>query len=181
MATMIAFLRAINVGGHTVKMEVLRGLFTQLGLNGVKTFIASGNVLFETGQEDRTALEAAIEQRLQDRLGYAVATFLRTPAELTDLVHYDPFPQLDVSQAGSRIYVGFLKSQPSPAAVARLAELRSDLDEFQVHRREVYWLCRTLSSESAFSGAVLEKVLEMPATMRNMTTARKIQELVQNG
>ncbi len=56
----VAFLRAVNVGGRLVKMDVLRGIFEKLGLTEVSTFIASGNVIFESdGAPDD--LEAAIE------------------------------------------------------------------------------------------------------------------------
>ena len=68
MTKTIAFLRAINVGGHNVKMESLRALFEQLGFDAVETFIASGNVVFETDAAPDTALEAAIEAHLKAAL-----------------------------------------------------------------------------------------------------------------
>ena len=82
MPRYIAFLRAINVGGHTVKMDALRELFEALGFEQVETFIASGNVIFETTETDTAALERRIETHLQAALGYAVATFLRSDAEV---------------------------------------------------------------------------------------------------
>ena len=63
MSRYLAFLRAINVGGHTVKMDALRHIFESLGFTSVETFIASGNVIFEAGQQDPAALEKAIETR----------------------------------------------------------------------------------------------------------------------
>ena len=65
MPRYVAFLRAINVGGHIVKMDHLRELFTQLGLTDVETFIASGNVLFTTSSKSGPALEKKIEQALE--------------------------------------------------------------------------------------------------------------------
>ncbi|MGH7483915.1 MAG: DUF1697 domain-containing protein, partial [Longimicrobiales bacterium] len=83
MARCFAFLRAINVGGRTVRMAALRELFDALGLERVETFIASGNVVFDVeGQEDPSALERRIEERLRRELGYEVATFLRARPEL---------------------------------------------------------------------------------------------------
>ena len=69
MTRLIAFLRAINVGGHTVKMDHLRQLFESLGFSGVETFIASGNVVFETnarntGRWKRKSSAAARSTRL---------------------------------------------------------------------------------------------------------------------
>src|SRR6476620_4469524 len=75
---LIAFLRAINVGGHTVKMEVLRRLFEELGFENVETFIASGNVIFDAPDDDQGALEKQIEGQLRTSLGYEVATFVRS-------------------------------------------------------------------------------------------------------
>jgi uncharacterized protein (DUF1697 family) len=179
MAKLIAFLRAINVGGHTVKMDALQGLFAQLGLESVTTFIASGNVIFETPREDEQELEGKIERHLEDALGYGVATFLRSSAELRAAALRQPFPALQTERMS--VYCGFLKNEPSSEGVQRLMALRSAVDEFEVHGREVYWLCRIRSSDSTFSGAVLEKTLRMPATLRNMTTVRKIAELVAGG
>ena len=78
MTVYIAFLRAINVGGRTVKMDRLRGLFEHLGYADVETFIASGNVIFQSPAEDTRALEQQIEAHLAASLGYEVATFVRT-------------------------------------------------------------------------------------------------------
>ena len=61
MARYVAFLRAVNVGGRIVKMDELRGLFTEVGLSEVETFIASGNVIFSTNAKAMPALEQTIE------------------------------------------------------------------------------------------------------------------------
>ena len=74
MPKYFAFLRAINVGGHTVKMDYLRALFEALGFANVETFIASGNVIFETKSKDTNALQREIEKHLHQALGYEVAT-----------------------------------------------------------------------------------------------------------
>lgn len=92
MPRQIAFLRAINVSGRRVKMDHLCELFADLGFGDVDSYLASGNVVFscdETGE----ALEARIEAHLQDELGYAVETFLRTMDELSEV---------DQSSASSR-------------------------------------------------------------------------------
>jgi uncharacterized protein (DUF1697 family) len=94
MPRYIAFLRAINVGGHnTVKMDFLRHLFESLGFSNVETFIASGNIVFETKSKNAQALEREIEKGLREALGYAVATFIRTGTELAAIANYKPFSQ----------------------------------------------------------------------------------------
>jgi uncharacterized protein (DUF1697 family) len=82
MPRFIAFLRAINVGGHTVKMDGLRRIFESLGFSSVETFIASGNVIFETRRKNASALERKIASALDNALEYEVATFLRTDEEV---------------------------------------------------------------------------------------------------
>jgi len=81
-----ALLRAINVGGHTVKMKELCTLFEAMKLSNVRSVIASGNVLFES-RAGAAALEARIEDGLRKSLGYDVETFLRTlrtPPKIAD-------------------------------------------------------------------------------------------------
>jgi uncharacterized protein (DUF1697 family) len=170
----IAFLRAINVGGHTIKMSHLRALFEALGFRQVETFIASGNVLFDTAARDTAALESRIERHLKDALGYAVATFLRSPAEVAAIAAYRPFRAADPVPAGEPLMVGFLKAPPSAEVGRRVVALRTDTDDFHVHGRELYWWARVGVGKSSVGGALLEKTLGAPATFRNVTTVRRL-------
>src|SRR5437879_3241046 len=112
MQRYIAFLRGINVGGHTVKMEHLRTMFAELGFANVETFIASGNVIFEAQAEDTEVLEQQIEQHLRISLGYDVATFIRSASELVAVTNYQAFPPADFASPGSSMYVAFLHAAP---------------------------------------------------------------------
>jgi uncharacterized protein (DUF1697 family) len=170
----IAFLRAINVGGHTVKMEHLRALFEALGFANVETFIASGNVIFDAPDRDASALEQRIERHLEQELGYEVATFLRTPAELAAAAAHTPtFPSGPVLE-GQALSIGFLKAPLDEAAQQKLLGLRTEVDDFHARSRELYWACRVKVSESKVTGASLEKKLGMRTTVRNVTTVRKL-------
>ncbi len=175
MSKYIAFLRAINVGGHTVKMDALRQLFESLGFANVETFIASGNVIFETKAGNANALEMKIEACLKESLGYEVATFIRTDAELAEIAKYQPFPQsqLDVAAA---LNIGFLADPLDDAAVQKLMPLRTDIDDFHVHGREIYWLCKKKQSESKISNVVIEKALGVKSTLRGVNTVKKLAE-----
>jgi uncharacterized protein (DUF1697 family) len=95
--TYTAFLRGINVGGHNVKMERLRELFTELGLTNVRSYIQTGNVFFETEATDRRLLTIQIEQQLTDKLGYSVPVFLRTVEELAHSLDVSPFKTLELT------------------------------------------------------------------------------------
>jgi uncharacterized protein (DUF1697 family)/uncharacterized protein YndB with AHSA1/START domain len=169
----IAFLRAINVGGHTVMMDRLRKLFESLGFSSVETYIASGNIVFETPDSDSGTLENRIEQSLKEALGYEVATFIRTPAELSAITRYTPFNQADLDNAVA-LNVAFIAAALDGEAHRRLVALSTDIDEFNVHSREIYWLCRKKQSESTFSNAVLEKTIGQPSTLRGINTLRKL-------
>lgn len=174
MQRYVAFLRAINVGGHTVKMDRLRTLFDSLGFHEVETFIASGNIVFESPSEDAPALEQQIEQHLQHALGYPVATFVRSTATLPVIAHREPFSSPEPGTTGYALSIAFLKAPPGEEARQKLMRFRTEIDDFHLHEREVYWMCRTKVSESTFSGALLEKAIGAPATMRNATTVRKL-------
>jgi uncharacterized protein (DUF1697 family) len=174
MQRYIALLRAINVGGHTVKMEQLRKLFVELGFASVETFIASGNVIFEAADQKPQALEQQIEGHLKQALGYAVATFIRTPAELAAVASYQPFPPAELDAAGSSLYVGFLPAPPADEAQRKLLALSNGIDDFHIHQRELYWLARQGMGKSTISGAQIEKALGLPGTLRNITTVRKL-------
>lgn len=173
MPRYIAFLRAINVGGHTVKMEALRQQFETLGFSNVETFIASGNVVFETTSKNTRALEKTIERQLHSALGYEVATFVRSPVELSHIARYQPFSSalLKTAQAFN---VAFLGDALDAASQKKLMALTTDIDDFRAQGREVYWLCRKKQSESTFSNAVLEKTLGRPSTIRGVNTIQKM-------
>jgi uncharacterized protein (DUF1697 family) len=174
--TRIALLRAINVGGHTVSMERLRALFAELGYKNVRTMIASGNVLFDAGAKKPPAIEAAIEKHLANALGYDVATFVRTPEEISAIVGHEPFPRSMIDKAHA-LWIGFLKEPPGADATRKVAALRCATDDFHVHGRELYWLRRVTSSESKIAGNVIERALGAPLTARNITTVRKLAAL----
>ena len=173
MPRYIAFLRAINVGGHTVKMDHLRQIFTSLGFANVETFIASGNVVFETPALDTAALETRIATALQAALGYEVATFIRTETELARIAAHEafPHPQLDAAQA---LNIAFLATPLDAEAVRKLMALKTAIDDFAAHEREIYWLCLKKQSESTFSNVVLEKTLRRQATFRGANTVQKM-------
>ena len=173
MSRLIAFLRAINVGGHTVKMDHLRQIFVSLGLAGVETFIASGNVVFEAPEQDAKRLEREIGRRLREALGYEVAVFIRTETELAHVAHYQPFPPPEL-EAAQALNIAFLSDALDEESSLKLMALKTDVDDFHAHGREIYWLSRRKQSESTFSNAVLEKTLGRPSTLRGANTIRKL-------
>jgi uncharacterized protein (DUF1697 family) len=174
MQKYVAFLRAINVGGHTLKMGHLRRLFEELGYKNVETFIASGNVIFDSPSKSVKALEKTIENHLQSELGYRVDTFIRSIAELAKVAAHKPFSESELNKDGHILYIVFVGTSPPNEMQKKLISCATPVDDFHCYGPEVYWLCRKKFSESEFSGARLEKVLGMPATIRNVNTVRRI-------
>ena len=172
----VAFLRAINVGGRVVKMHHLRSLCEAIPLDNVSTFIASGNVIFDSRRLP-AQLEGLIEKKLKGELGYQVATMLRAAGDLQAIVKY--VGDAGLEEGGStRLYVGFLKTAPAAAMTRAVSALSNDVDLLSVRGREIYWICRTSMTESTFAGARLEKLLQGPVTFRNVNTVRRLVDRV---
>lgn len=167
----VAFLRAINVGGRRVKMDTLTTLFDDLGVDEVRTFIASGNVIFSSRGAVKT-LEAAIEQQLRDCLGYEVATFVRTAAEVADLAEREPFGDRSGAEK-TTLQIGFLREAPNAATRRQVRELAGEVDDLAIEGRELFWLVRGGFSDSKLAGAKVEKVVG-PMTLRNVTMLRRL-------
>jgi len=170
---LIGFLRAINVGGHTVTMATLRALLMEMGLADVETFIASGNVIFRTAARDLRALERKIGAGLARGLGFEADVFLRTGPEVAAIAALRPFPAARVRTARTRC-VGFLAEPLTGAATRRVRQFRTATDEFHVEGREVYWLSRLGQSQSKFTNAAFERALGVRSTFRSLTTVERL-------
>ena len=168
-----AFLKAINVGGHVVTMDRLRRLFEEMGFTGAETFIASGNVTFESGSRDVATIERVIASRLEVTLGYPVPAFVRTGAELAAIADGVPFPAKAVARA-QLINVGFMTAPLGREALAAMRGYNTDLDTFACTGREFWWMSRTNMSASPFFKVRFERVFKADVTFRKLTTVRKL-------
>lgn len=174
MPKYVAFLRAINVGGHVVKMDHLRLVFEGLNFKNVETFIASGNVIFDTTAKNTRSLEKKIEEALKARLGYEVLTFVRSMPEIASIAQLKPFGDAGLNEEGQVLYIGFMADSPTAASCQKLQLCSTEVEELCVIGREVYWLHRRRLGESTLSGALFEKTLGMKATLRNSNTIKRI-------
>jgi len=173
----IALLRGINVGGRrTVKMEKLKSIMESLEFQNVKTYIQSGNVLFETEARDTNLLRQSIESKLDEELGFKIPAIVRTGAELEDVVKQNPFHSGTESE-NTNLHLTFLSSEPDEKALDRLASYKNDVDDFRVLNREVYLRCGTGYGTTMFSNNFFESMLKVLATTRNWKTVNKILRL----
>lgn len=172
MTKYVAFLRAINVGGHTIiKMTDLQQVFESCGLENVQTYIQSGNVIFTSDEEDTATLEDKIAPQVEKAAGFKTQLFVRTLREVQSIASRSPF----TAKADETVHVSFLKAKPGKKQQEVLLSFRSDADDFAVKGRQVYNL-RYNREKSIFSNNFVEKTLQMPATTRNMTVIKKIAE-----
>ena len=173
MFRFIAFLRAINVGGgRTVKMQSLRQIFESLGFFNVATFIASGNVVFETTTKRTETLERKIEKALKEALGYEVRTFVRGEDELAKIANHRPFPGSKFDETWQNNII-LLADNLNNKLKRGMYALRTKTDEFEVHGREVYWW-RRKQNGVLFSTVPLEKILGPAFTVRGANTIKRI-------
>ena len=180
MPKYVAFLRAINVGGRFLKMNVLAEHFRSLGHSEVQTYINSGNVVFHSRIRRPGALAIALEQGLEPRLGFKSEVFVRTEPELHAiarrvLTFASEFPSMN------EVNVAFLNAPLQAHQEAELLALRSEVDTFAHHGNEIYWLCRVKQSESRFSNAVFERRLRVRTTFRRATMLHGLSSLLRGG
>lgn len=173
MPRYVAFLRGINLGKRRIAMSELREQFEALGFANVSTFIASGNVIFETKSKDAANLETKIEIHLAAKLGYEVHTFIRRDDEVIAATEHTAFPE--GTPDGGGIYVTFYKTPFDASTAKRLIAIRTEIDAFHINGSELYWLCRTKSSDSKIWTSPEVRALKLPTgTMRNLTSLRKL-------
>jgi uncharacterized protein (DUF1697 family) len=173
MIKYVAFLRGVNVGGHKlIKMEELRRACASLGFKNVKTYIQSGNVIFETSETSSHLLTARIEKELHRLLGYEVTVFLRTTLEVEEIVKHDPFKGLKFADV--KMYVTFLSEELNARPKLPLLSSTKDVEVFQIRNREAFSLSRKKNGRFGFPNNLIEKELGVLATTRTWTTVGKI-------
>ena len=168
----VALLRAVNLGARNkVPMAQLREQLEAAGYKGVRTYIASGNVLLD-GPTSRAELAGELEHLIAKAFGIDTTAILRTPKELAAVVAGHPFGA-DTSQS----HVVFLAAKPRLDAAERLAHLDSSPDRAVLAGADVYLHYPAGYSGSRLSAAQLERVVAVRGTHRNWRTVARLAEL----
>jgi uncharacterized protein (DUF1697 family) len=169
----VALLRAINVGGRNrVPMAELRLAFEEAGCQSVRSYIASGNVVFASRRSDRAALGRALEAIVADEFGVSTAVVLRTFAEIRELVRAHPF-----GKDTTHTYVTFLAEKPKAAAVRRVQELDVAPDQVALVGTDAVIQLPNGIQGARLSGPLLEQTLGVAGTNRNWRTVARLAEL----
>lgn len=166
MTAFVALLRAVNVGGTgKLPMSQLKAMCEAAGFAKVRTYIASGNVAFESKASEKEA-KAALEKRLQAYAGKPVGVLVRTAAEMKAVVKANPFPKA----APNRTVAIFLDEPPPADALAHATSVKNE--EMRLGRREIY---------VHYGDGMGESRLKIPAasagTARNMNTIAKLADM----
>ncbi|RAV22849.1 DUF1697 domain-containing protein [Paenibacillus contaminans] len=174
MNTYIALLRGINVSGQKlIKMAHLKEVFETMPFGRVRTYIQSGNVLFESDDRNTDELCVRIERKLKEVYGFDVSVVIRSVGDLDAIIARNPF-LVDMLKDGEKLYVSFLSKEPAAEAMEKLMSYRSEADDFQIIGREVYLLSRQGYGKSLISNNFVEKKLGVIATTRNWETVNKL-------
>ena len=178
MNSYVAFIRAINVGGRAiVRMTDVRDAFVRAGCERVRTYIQSGNVLFDSRETDVGVLSGHVCGRLAELTGTKVGMSVRRLAELEKLVKGQPFRDFETDPS-IKLYVAFLESKPPVKPKLPLISVREALEAFAMKSLDVLILSRPKPNGFyGFPNNFVEKELAVPATTRNWNTVQKILQL----
>ena len=169
MTVYIALLRGINVGGHNkLPMKALTVLLEKIGCIGVKTYIQSGNVIFQS-EQSRKALSEAITQAIATEHGFDVPVLLLKAEELEAAAAQCPFPTED----GKALHAYFMANIPPQPDLETLTGLKIASEDFQLLGKVFYLYAPDGIGRSKLA-AKAEKCLGVAATARNWNTVQKL-------
>ena len=178
MTAFVSLFRGINVGGqHKVKMDELKALHEALGFKDVCSYIQSGNVVFTSDEADVARLRRHIEDGFEKKFGFHVEVFVRTSAELRDVIDKNPF-QSQQSKESKWVVVLFLAACPDETAQEDLLKTYVGPEEVFINVRELYIYYTDGIGRSKLSGSFIEKKLKTLGTARNWNTILQLQELM---
>ena len=166
MTAYIALLRAVNVGGTgKLPMTELKAMCEAAGFEQVRTYIASGNVVFTSGKSE-DAVRAAIEKPLEKYAGKPVGVLVRTAAEMADTLKRNPFGD----KPGNRVVALFMDGPIPKDAIDHAKGVKDE--QMEIGEREIYIF---------YGDGMADSRLAIPAakagTARNMNTVAKLAEM----
>jgi uncharacterized protein (DUF1697 family) len=171
----VAMLRGVNVGGNSLKMDWLRKACENLGLQDVRTYVQSGNLVFSSSlgaSKVAQTLKATIDA--QTRL--PVPVMVRSAPEMAKIAAGNPF----LKQKGvdiTKLHVTFLAGAPSKPDRGALDALAGDRDQYHLVKQEIYLNCPVNYGETRLSNKAIEKALAVGATTRNWKTVTTLCEM----
>jgi uncharacterized protein (DUF1697 family) len=171
----VALLRGVNVGQNVLRMERLRELCGDLKLKNVRTYVQSGNVVFEAdGMASKWA--QALERKLAGETRLPVTVIVKTAADIAEVLAANPFLK-EKGVDPVRLHVTFLQQAPHGAALDALARIQAGPDRLRWAGTEIYLSCPEGYGRSKLSNGTIEKVLKVRATTRNWNTVNELHRM----
>ncbi len=171
----IAILRGINVGGkRKILMADLKALCNALIWNDVKTYIQSGNVIFNSDKEN-PELEHELEKAITQKYGFDVPVIVINAEELQRMVDKNPF--VDENTDISHLHLTFLKQNAIQENIDHIRTYDFEPDKFEIDNQAIFVYCEGKYHQSKLTNNFFEKKLKVGATTRNWKTVLKLLEL----
>jgi uncharacterized protein (DUF1697 family) len=177
LKTYIALFRGINVGGTNVlPMKDLVAQLEYLGSQNVKTYIQSGNAVFQNEEENASLLSNKIRAAIKKSHGFEPQVLLLEPEEIERAIESNPFPEAESEP--KTLHIFFLATMPKDLDLGALASIKSDRERFALEGR-VFYLHAPEGIGRSKLAANIEKLLGVSATSRNWRTVRKVMAMVE--
>jgi uncharacterized protein (DUF1697 family) len=176
MVKYVAFLRGINVGGkNVIKMEALGKAFEQMGFQSVKTYIQSGNVLFQSDIADKRELEKIIEKSLSERFKFEAKVLVRSKKDMENTIKR--FPSI-FENPDWKHNVLFLSSAIDSKNILNQFDIKKDIEVISYYKGVLFWSAKldTITRSKMLKLSTRKEYQEM--TVRNINTTKKILELM---
>jgi uncharacterized protein (DUF1697 family) len=175
MKIYIALFRGVNVGGrHILPMKELVALLEDLGCRNVRTYIQSGNAVFESKASNTSRLSKKISAEIKKRRGFEPFVLLLRREEMEKAIASNPFPEGE--RNATALHVGFLTSTPKSPDLKTLEGLRTSSEQFRL-MENIFYLYAPEGIGRSKLAASTERLLGVPLTDRNWGTVRKVMEL----
>lgn len=178
----LALLRGINVSGKKIiKMEDLRKLMADAGYTNVKTYIQSGNIIFESTEKSKDKIAKAIEKLIEDNYGFDVTVFVTDKKALEKAIDNNPFAESRIEEEAGfkKLYVTFLSEVPTSENMEKLSQAPIGDDLIDLIGDILYFKLESKASDSKLSNNLIESKLKVKATTRNWNTSLKLLSMME--
>ena len=178
MHTYIAFLRGINVGGkNKISMSELRVALESEQLKSVRTYIQSGNVVFESNLDSCDEISTSINKIIQNTFGFNIPVLVKTKKQLELVLSLSPYDNEDQISTNKTYFI-LLFETPTKEFLEVFKKLTFPNEQFKITDDCVYLLCLNGYGKSKLNNNLVESKLKVVATARNYRTMQKILALV---
>jgi len=175
LKTYIALLRGINVSGQKkIKMAELRDVLQSKGLQNLKTYIQSGNIIFDSELGDKEKLQQIIVAAIHQHFGFDVPTLVIQEEDIKQILETNPFSD---KEEVNKLYYVLLKKPSDKTSKEQFEELHFENEDYHITDKCVYLLCKNGYGKAKLNNNLIEKKLKVEATTRNQKTMLKLLEM----